>query len=636
MSEVIDRSRIPATGLTGLKENWRYDLIAGFQIFLIALPLCLGIAMASNFPPMAGIIAAFVGGLLVSRINGSHITISGPAAGLIVVTLGAVETLGGGDPVAGYHRALAAIVVAGILMVLLGLIRAGRFVALAPASVVHGMLAAIGIIIIIKQFYVMIDVKPEGELLENLAAIPHAIGEMNPEIAVIGFVSLAIMIAWEVLRPRIRLLQIIPAPIVVVAAGLLLGMMFGLEHQHRYSWHSTFHMVGPQELLPVPQHFFDGFTFPDFSMVATGAFWIAVISICLVSSLESLLSAAAIDKLDPFQRQSNLNKDLTGLGAGTSISGAIGGLPMISEIVRSTANIQFGARSQWANFFHGLFMLVFVALFPAIIHEIPKAALAALLVFTGYKLASPREFYKTWEIGKEQLFLFVLTIAGVLATDLLGGVAIGIAAKIVLHILRGVNLKQLFSIAFQLEQADPGTWHVRIDGVAIFSNFLALKSSLAELPQGKKIVIDLSHADFIDHTVMEFIHEFCEDYEKRGGHCVIHGLEAHEAVSPHPLAARKRLTPEKLLDRFLVIHEQDDRIEVKIKGAGLMEAIQKRMKEQLEQLPRDKKIVFDLSDAWCFTQPPLDYINAFVSERPSDRCEVRGLEGKPVTLENKS
>ncbi len=636
MSEVIDRSRLPATGLAGLKENWRNDLIAGFQIFLIALPLCLGIAMASNFPPMAGIIAAFVGGLVVSRINGSHITISGPAAGLIVVTLGAVETLGGGDPVAGYHRALAAIVVAGILQIVLAQLKAGRFVALAPASVVHGMLAAIGIIIIIKQFYVMIDVTPEGELLENLAAIPHAFGEMNPEIAVIGFVSLAIMILWEILRPRIRLLQIIPAPIVVVAVGLALGLYFDLEHPHKYSWHSTFYKVGPQELLPVPQSFLDGFAFPDFSMVASGAFWIAVISICLVSSLETLLSAAAVDKLDPWQRQTDLNKDLRGLGIGTSISGAIGGLPMISEIVRSTANIQFGARTQWANFFHGLFMVVFVALFPTIIHEIPKAALAALLVFTGYKLASPKEFYKTWEIGREQLFLFVLTIVAVLATDLLIGVAIGIAAKILLHLFRGVNLKQLFSIAFQVEQAGPDTWHVRIDGVAIFSNFLSLKSTLTELPRGKKIVIDLSNADFIDHTVMEFIHEFCEDYEKRGGHCEIHGLEAHEAVSSHPLAARKRLSPEKLLDRFLEIRETDNLVEVKIKGAALMEAIQKRMMDQLDQLPHDKKVVFDLSDAWCFTQPPLDYINTFVSERPSDRCEVRGLEGKPVTSDKQS
>jgi len=617
---------LPKTGLAGLKENWRYDLVAGFQIFLIALPLCLGIAMASNFPPMAGIIAAFVGGLLVSRINGSHVTISGPAAGLIVVTLGAVESLGQGDPIVGYHRALAAIVVAGLLQVVLAQLKAGRFVALAPASVVHGMLAAIGIIIMIKQFYVMIDVKPEGELLENLAGIPEALTRMNPEIAVIGFSSLAILIVWEILKPRIKLLQILPAPLVVVAVGLGLSLYFDLEHHHKYSWHSTFYEVGPKELLPVPQSFWDGFAFPDFSMIGTPAFWIAVVSICLVSSLESLLSAAAIDKLDPFQRQTDLNKDLRGLGIGTSVSGAIGGLPMISEIVRSTANIQFGARTQWSNFFHGLFMLVFVALFPGIIHEIPKASLAGLLVFTGYKLASPREFYKTWEIGKEQLFLFVLTIVAVLATDLLIGVAIGIAAKIVLHLLRGVDLKQLFRISFEIEPTDADTYHVRIDGVAIFSNFLGLKTALAELPPGKKIVFDLTHADFIDHTVMEFLHEFCEDYERRGGRCEIHGLELHEAASKHPLAARRQAA-ERFRNTFLKVEERGDQVTVKIGGARLMERLNAELREELGELPKGKKIVFDLSDAWCFAQPPLDYINAFVDEHPG-RCEVRGLEGK--------
>ncbi len=625
---------LPKTGLAGLKENWRYDLIAGFQIFLIALPLCLGIAMASNFPPMAGIIAAMVGGLLVSRINGSYVTISGPAAGLIVVTLGAVESLGQGDPVAGYHRALAAIVVAGLLQVVLALLRAGRFVSLAPASVVHGMLAAIGIIIMIKQFYVMIDVKPEGELLENLSGIPHALTEMNPEIAVIGFLSLAILIVWEILKPRIKALQIIPAPIVVVAVGLALSVYFDLEHHHKYSWHSTFYEVGPKELLPVPQSFLDGFAFPDFSPIGTAAFWIAVVSICLVSTLETLLSAAAIDKLDPFQRQSDLNKDLRGLGIGTSVSGAIGGLPMISEIVRSTANIQFGARTQWANFFHGLFMLVFVALFPWLIHEIPKASLAGLLVFTGYKLASPREFYKTWEIGKEQLFLFVLTIVAVLATDLLIGVAIGIAAKIVLHVLRGVDLGQLFRISFQIEQTDADTWHVRIDGAAIFSNFLGLKTALADLPPGKKVVFDLTHADFIDHTVMEFLHEFCEDYERRGGHCEFHGLELHEAASAHPLAARRQAA-ERLKNTFLKVTDKGDHIEVRIGGAKLLERLNAELREELDRLPQDKKIVFDLSDAWCFAQPPLDYINAFIGDNPGGCCEVRGLEGS-ATQQDKS
>ncbi|MBN2699900.1 MAG: SulP family inorganic anion transporter [Methylothermaceae bacterium] len=543
--------QFPRAGLAGLKDNWRADLLAGFQIFLIALPLCLGIAMASKFPPMAGIIAAMVGGLLISRINGSYVTISGPAAGLIVVTLGAVDTLGGGDPVAAYHRTLAVIVCAGMLQAVICFLRVGRLMALVPASVVEGMLAAIGVIIMAKQFYVMIGVKPEGELLESIAAIPGSLLKMNPEIAVIGLSGLALLILWEIMRSRVKLMEWIPAPIVVVSLGLVMGLLFDLDHHHKYSWHSTFYEVGPESLLPVPQSFWDGFAFPDFSMIGTGAFWIAVISVCLVSTLETLLSAAAIDKLDPYQRQSDLNKDGAALGIGSSISGAIGGLPMISEIVRSSANIRFGARTGWANFFHAAFLLVFVALFPSLIHEIPKAALGALLVFTGYKLASPRQFLSVWEIGKEQLFLFVFTIFAVLATDLLIGVGLGIVAKIVLHILRGVNFKQLLKIAYHIDQPDPHTFHVRIDGAAIFSNFLALKSALTDLPRQKNLVFDLSRTEFIDHTVMDFIHEFCRDYEKHGCTCIINGLESHKTASDHPLAARRRRSLNHLGALFL-------------------------------------------------------------------------------------
>ncbi|GAB6067684.1 SulP family inorganic anion transporter [Methylothermus subterraneus] len=582
---------------TSLKASWRYDLLAGFQVFLIALPLCLGIAMASRFPPMAGILAAMVGGLLVSRINGSHVTISGPAAGLIVVTLSAVESLGGGDALAGYHRALAAIVCAGLLQVLLGLGKAGRFVALVPASVVHGMLAAIGVIIMIKQSYVLIDVQPQGELLENLLALPQSLMHANPEITAIGLVGLAILILWEALKPRFKLCQWVPAPIVVVVAGWLLGLYFDLEHSHKYSWHSTFFEVGPNELLPVPQRFWDGFALPDFSQIGTLKFWLAALSICLVSSLETLLSAAAVDKLDPFQRQSDLNRDVTALGIGTAVSGAIGGLPMISEIVRSTANINFGARTQWSNFFHGLFLLVFVALFPGLIHEIPKAALASLLVFVGFKLASPKEFYKTWEIGKEQLFLFVFTILAVLATDLLIGVGLGIGAKAILHLLRGVSPKELFKIAYKIEPIDPDAFRVTIEGAAVFSNFLALKSELTELPKGKTLIFDFTDTSFIDHTVMEFLHEFCHDYARSGGRCELSGLESHEPASGHPLAARRRRPPEHLLKLFLQVCHRNGEVLICLKGAQVMRLLEEALQNALAELPPKARLTFDLSQA---------------------------------------
>ncbi len=616
-------SAFPKTGLAGLKENWRYDLLAGFQVSLIALPLCLGIAMASKFPPLAGIIAAMVGGLVVSRLNGSHLTISGPAAGLIVVTLGAVESLGGGDPMAGYHRALAAIVCAGSLQVALGLLKAGRVVALVPAAVVHGMLAAIGVIIMIKQFYVLIAVQPEGELLKNLFSLPKSLLYLNPEIALIGLVGLSLMIAWEVLKPRLALLQWLPAPIVVVAAGLALGFYFDLEHPHKYSWHSTFYAVGPQELLPVPQSFLGGFAFPDFALVGTAKFWLAAISICLVSSLETLLSAAAVDKLDPFQRQSDLNRDLTALGIGTAAAGAIGGLPMISEIVRSTANINFGARTQWSNFFHGLFLLVFIALFPGLIHQVPKAALAALLVFVGYKLASPREFYKTWEIGKEQLFLFGFTLLAVLATDLLIGVGLGIAAKAVLHLLRGVNPKELFKLAYRIEAIDSATLCVHLDGAAVFSNFLSLKSELSDLPKGKTLVFDVTNASFIDHTVMEFLHEFCHDYTRSGGHCSFTGLELHEPASDHPLAARRRLALDRLAKLFLPVERQQDRYVIRYLDAELLRLLEKELRQVLENLPPQSTVVFDLSQAGI-SEKLAETIEHFCRdhERAGGHCEI--------------
>jgi MFS superfamily sulfate permease-like transporter len=246
-----------------------------------------------------------------------------------------------------------------------------------------------------------------------------------------------------------------------------------------------------------------------------------------------------VDKLDPYKRHSNLNKDLTAVGAGNLIAGLVGGLPMIAEIVRSSANVNNGAKTSWANFFHGLFLLLFVALFPRLIHSIPLAALASLLVFTGFRLASPKEFGKVMGLGKEQLFMFVVTIIGVLATDLLVGVAIGIVTKFTIHLIRGVKLNNLFKINFEITHQNQGNVLVFISGAAIFSNVLALKDALMNLEPGKTIIFQLNDAYLLDHTVMEFFHDFQHDYEARGGQCQFLGMEYHEAFAEHPLAARR-------------------------------------------------------------------------------------------------
>jgi MFS superfamily sulfate permease-like transporter len=537
---------VPKTGIPGLIENWRSDLLSGFLVFLIALPLCLGIAMASGFPPMAGIISAIIGGLVVSRLSGSFVTINGPAAGLIVVIVDAVQSLGAGDAMAGYRYTLAAIVVASVLQVLLGVFKAGKLSAFFPSSVVHGMLAAIGIIIMAKQIHVLLGVKPAAKtLLGTIAEIPHSMYEFNPEIAIIGLAGLVLLIIWALIKNPT--LKMIPAPLLVVLLGLGLERYFDLDHIHNYLFlpdtqflpHHEF-SIGPAFLVSVPEHFISGFYFPDFSKMATHEFWIAVVAIWLVGSLESLLSASAVDRLDPYKRSSNLNRDLTAVGIGNFMSGMVGGLPMIAEIVRSSANVNNGAKTAWANFFHGLFLLIFVALFPRLIHEIPLASLAALLVFTGFRLASPKEFAKVWSIGWDNFIVFIATIIGVLAIDLLVGVFIGIIVKLIIHLCRGLKFKNAFSMAYHVNQSDADTYHIAVSGAAVFSNFMSLKSLLSSLPEKKTLFFDLSDAYLIDHTVMESIHHFAEDYIHEGGKCNIVGLDSHEPFSDHHLAGRRR------------------------------------------------------------------------------------------------
>lgn len=530
-----------ATNLANLKLYWRNDAIAGFLVFLIALPLSLGIAIASGFPPMAGIISAIVGGLVVSRLNGSTLTITGPAAGLIVVILAATEALGDGDPLAGYRHTLGAIVIAGITQMVLGFYRAGRLAAFFPASVVHGMLAAIGIIIVTKQLPVTVGVHiANADLLASIAKLPHALGFYSPTVGLVAVIGIAILVGWPLVRhPTLRK---IPAPIMVIASGMLLGELLGIRDLPAEALFKTPDdlVLGGALLVSIPDSLSASFVAPDFSKVTSFAFWNSVFAICLVGSLETLLSAAAVDKLDPEKRYSDLNRELRAIGIGNIISGMLGGLPMITEIVRSSANIDNGAKSGWSNFFHGSFLLVFVVVFPFLINLIPLASLAVLLVYTGARLASPQAFAKTLDLGAEQLAIFLVTIVAILATNLLAGVLIGIAAKLLIHLARGVPLNNLLSISYKIEHSQTNTYRISISGSAIFSNFISLKSELSTLPEAKTLIFDLSDAYLIDHTVMDFIDRFRVDYTARGGRCDIHGLNQHQAYANHELAARKR------------------------------------------------------------------------------------------------
>jgi MFS superfamily sulfate permease-like transporter len=529
---------IPKDGLEGLKENWKSDALSGFLIFLIAMPLCLAISKASGFPPIAGIYTAIIGGILVSLVMGARVTIKGPAAGLIAISVGAVEELGKGDNMKGYQLALATIVIASIIQVLFGLLKAGKLGDFFPASAVHGMLAAIGIIIIAKQVPVLLGAKPLGkEPLELLAEIPYLLSNMNPEVALIGSISLLILFFLPLAKSRY--LKVIPPSMIVLLIAVPLAVYYDFAHEHDYSLgHINYHIIPGNLLVQLPDTFLEGITFPDFSELLSLTSIKYIIMFALVGSLESLLSAKAIDILDPFKRKSDLNKDLLAVGGGNLLAGAIGGLPMIAEIVRSSANINNGAKTRWANFFHGLFLLAFVALVSGLIEMIPNTALAAILIYTGYRLTSPKEFQKTWAIGWDQLIIFVVTIIVTLATDLLVGIFAGVFTQFILLLFHGASLKSLFKSNFHIsEQGDE--YLVKVREAAIFSNYLSFKKCFDRIQPSKKVIFDFSEARIVDHTLLEHLHHFEEDYHHTGGHVLIHGMGKHTAHSSHPLATRK-------------------------------------------------------------------------------------------------
>jgi MFS superfamily sulfate permease-like transporter len=526
----------PPDGFAGLAKHWRDDLLSGFLVFLIALPLSIGIAMASGFPPMAGLITAIVGGMLATFFGSAPLTIKGPAAGLIVIAIGAVQELGGGA--VGYRRALAAIVVAGVLQVGLSLLRAGILGDTFPSSVIHGMMAAIGVIIISKQGHTLLGVAPSpGDPLHLLAQLPKSLLKPNPEVAAVGAIGLLILWAWPRLPwPRLKR---VPAPLIVVAAGIGLARAFDLSHAHHYMIAGHDYSVGPRVLVPIDTSIFGAITLPDWSRVTSLVSLKYIAMFALVGSIESMLSAKAVDLLDPWHRRASLDRDLFATGVGNIVAGMLGGLPMISEIVRSSSNVASGARTRWSNFFHGALLFAFVAVVPWLLKAIPLAALAALLVFTGVRLASPKAFAKSYHLGREQLLIFVVTMVVTLATDLLVGVAAGVATKVIVHLIGGMPIRNMFSPSISVERAE-GEVVVRVGHAAVFSNYLSIKKALDAMSSEPVVAVDFRETRVVDHTVLEGLHQLAEDWERDGRKLLIRGLEDHLRASAHPFAGAWR------------------------------------------------------------------------------------------------
>jgi MFS superfamily sulfate permease-like transporter len=487
-----------------MKNHWKNDIIAGFVIFLIALPLSIGIALAAGVPASAGILSAILGGIIGTLITGSHISINGPAAGLIVVISTSVISLGGEDLALGFKRTLAATVVAGVLQILLGVLRLGSLAFFCPTSVVHGMLAAIGTIIMVKQTPVLLGVTPVAKSITGIVAeLPHLIMNNDMPIFLTGIVCIFILLIWKKLPQSFT--QFVPGPLAVVAAGLTLSYVLDVEHPHNVNWLEHGYHLGPEFLVHVPKSMKEMFIFPTFDIIFTIKSLISIITIFIVGSLESLLSAFAIDKLDPYKRKSNLNVDIIGKGVTNIFCGLLGAYPIITEIVRSSANISNGAKTKWSNFFHGIFILIFVALMPDLINHIPLSALAAVLILVGFNLAHPRQFKEVLHHGKDQFFLFSLTMIVTLVEDLLIGIAIGILAKLILHFVRGVKIMELFYPIIEVEHKEEKSV-VHVKSNIVFLGYLKVKKILES--EEFKNDIELNKKDyFIDFTISELLKE---------------------------------------------------------------------------------------------------------------------------------
>jgi len=489
-----------------LRHSLGADLSAGLVVFLVALPLCLGVALASNAPLFAGIVSGIIGGVVVGAISKSQTSVSGPAAGLTAVVAAQIATLG------SFDAFLLAVTIAGGLQIVLGVIRAGAIADFVPSSVIKGLLAAIGLILILKQIPHLIgyDADPLGAMSfeepdnENtFSALAHGLGAIQPGAAVIGVVSVLILVFWD----RVKLLKksLVPGPLVVVCAGVALSMLLaGLDQR----W-----AVGPAHHVQVPvaadvNGFLSFLRWPDFSAITNPQIFLAAVTIALVSSLETLLNLEAVDKLDPQKRISPPNRELVAQGIGNLTAGLVGGLPVTSVIVRSSVNINAGAKTQASTIVHGSLLLLCVALLPAWLNRIPLSCLAAVLIVTGLKLASPQLFRRMWHQGWHQFLPFVVTVSAILLTDLLVGILIGLGFSIV-FILRSNLRRPLRQI---LEKHVGGhVLHIRLAPQVSFLNRVAITRALDAVPSAGHVLIDARDTDYIDDDVLDLIKEYAAE-----------------------------------------------------------------------------------------------------------------------------
>jgi MFS superfamily sulfate permease-like transporter len=486
-------------------NHFKDDAPASLVVFLVALPLCLGIALASGAPLFSGIIAGLVGGVLVSLLSGSQLAVTGPAAGLTVIVFTAIETLG------SFQGLLMAVVLAGIFQLILGYLRAGIIGAFFPSSVIEGMLAAIGLILIIKQIphATGYDTSFEGDesymqetAESSFLELFDALNGISIGSVVISSVALLILIGWGFLK-NYPTLKFIPAPLIAVIWGVGFNQ-WAMQFAPEFSVHAK-HLVS----LPVlenPQDLVKHFMLPDFHYLSNPQTYVVAATIAIIASLETLLSLEATDKLDPFKRIAPTNRELKAQGVGNIVSGLLGGLPMTAVIVRSAANINAGGKSSMSCFLHGIWLLLSVLFLAQVLNKIPLACLSAILLHTGYKLANPKIFKHFYHKGMSQFLPFVITITAIVATDLLKGMAIGMTIGLFFVI------KANYHAAITMTKTD-SHYLISFNKDVSFLNKALLRKCILQIDENSTVLIDASKCSFVDHDILEVIENFLDTAE---------------------------------------------------------------------------------------------------------------------------
>ncbi|MEW5675703.1 SulP family inorganic anion transporter [Flavobacterium enshiense] len=492
------------TKKTNIFGHLKSDFASGLVVFLVALPLCLGIAMASGAPLFSGIIAGVIGGIVVGYLSKSHVSVSGPAAGLTAIVLTAITDFG------AFNIFLTAVLLAGILQLILGFLKAGSISNYFPTNVIEGMLAGIGVIIILKQLphAVGYDADFEGDEAfvqadggNTISSLLGALDYIQFGAVIITLISLAILIAWDKV-PFLKKLKLIPGALVAVTVGVILNELFIASGSSLAI--AKEHLVA----LPVPtslEDFQNIFMFPDFTAITNSQVWVVALTIAIVASIESLLCIEAADRLDPQKRFTDTNNELKAQGVGNIVSSLLGGLPMTSVVVRTSANINSGAKTKMSAIVHGALLLISVVAIPVILNKIPLATLAAVLLMVGYKLAKPATIMHFWHKGKYQFVPFIATLLAVVFLDLLKGVALGMIISII-FVLRG-NLKRAYY--FRKEEYEDGDIiHIDLAQEVSFLNKAAIKLTLSNLPENSNVIINASDTVYIAHDVIDLIKEF--------------------------------------------------------------------------------------------------------------------------------